>query len=210
VETGSIAAARGFGERPRLIIIIIIIFFPLLLGSCSGVSAKLRVMAGNLLAGRNRHAEAITNYLEALNNGEAAPYAEYGLGSLYLAMDEDEAALGRFAAAETALGAGHGELRYRLSYNRGVILFERGDYSGAAGAFRKALEHEGSHIEAKRNLELSLLSLERQSREQAAPPSGQGESAAEDILFDYMRRREEQRWRNQEWTEEASPSGPDY
>jgi hypothetical protein len=35
------------------------------------------------------------------------------------------------------------------------------------------------------------------------------ESASGEILFDYMRQKEEERWRNQEWTEEAL-SGPDY
>jgi Ca-activated chloride channel family protein len=180
-----------------------------LLGSCSGVPGKLRVLAGNLLAGRDRRAEAIVNYMRALDDDEAAPYAEYGLALVYQAMNEDDSALGRFAAAEEALGdGGHAGLRYSIHYNRGILRFEQGNFSAAAAEFRKALEYEPGHRAAKRNLELSLLSLERQGREDPAPApprTGGGEA-----LFDYLRRRETERWRSQEWTGGEPFSGPDY
>ena len=169
-------------------------------------------MAGNLLYGGGRYTGAITNYLAAVEDARTAPYAEYGLGVIYLAMNEEDAALGRFDAAGAALdGVEHGELRYRLHYNRGIVLFEKGDFSRAAAEFRAALESGPGRVEAKRNLELSLLSLDQRRRtdraartEREAPEEGDG------VLYEYLRREEEKRWRSQEWTGEAPFSGPDY
>lgn len=169
-------------------------------------------MAGNLLYGGGRYTGAITNYLAASEDERTAPYAEYGLGVIYLAMNEEDAALGRFDAAGAALdGAEHNELRYRLHYNRGIIFFEREDFSRAAAEFRKALESGPGHVEAKRNLELSLLSYEQRRREDPGARTGHEEPGeADDILYEYLRREEEKRWRNQEWTGDAPFSGPDY
>jgi Ca-activated chloride channel family protein len=161
------------------------------------------------------YTEAIAAYRSSLAFPAAAPYGEYGLGVMYLAMDEEAAALERFASAEKALaflgGEEHRELRYRIHYNRGVIRFRNGDYAGAAGEFRRALEAEGSHIEAKRNLELSLLSADRRGDAAPAPLSGGSKAGqGEEVLFEYLRQKEQNRWRSREWVEDAPLPGPDY
>jgi Ca-activated chloride channel family protein len=139
-------------------------------------------------------------------------------------MDEEEAAMEKFLAAAEALPAQddaergsvreHRELRYRIHYNTGVIHFQRGDYAAAAGEFRRALETDGSHVEAKRNLELSLLSLDRSSRDRSSLSEGvndaNGKPDTSKILFDYMRQKEQDRWRSREWAEDDTPPGPDY
>jgi Ca-activated chloride channel family protein len=187
------------------------------LGACSQLPGKLRVIEGSFYHAGGHYTEALASYREALAYPDAAPYAEYGLGVIYLALDEEEAAMDRFLAASEALSAQddkdvseHRELRYRIYYNIGVIHFQRGDYAAAAGEFRQALETDGSHIEAKRNLELSLLSLDRRSRDQASLSEGENEAGGSEILFDYMRQKEEDRWRSREWAEEVTPAGPDY
>jgi Ca-activated chloride channel family protein len=173
-------------------------------------------MEGSFHFARNRTPEAISAYLKALDFDETAPYAEYGLGYIYLVLGENAAALGRFAAAEEALArlpqdTEHYELVYRIHYNTGVIQFQEGDYTGAAREFRKALEADGSRIEAKRNLELSLLSLG--SRGNAAETllihheAGGGEI---DTFLDYIRRKEQDRWKSREWAGDTPVSGPDY
>jgi Ca-activated chloride channel family protein len=161
------------------------------------------------------YTEAITAYRSSLAFPAAAPYGEYGLGVIYLSLDEGEAALERFAAAEKALAASggeeHRELRYRIHYNRGVIRFRNGDYAAAAGEFRRALETDGSHVEAKRNLELSLLSAGRRESAVPVPFDGRGDAGeGAKVLFDYLRQKEQDRWRSREWAEDAPLSGPDY
>ena len=193
-------------------------FFALLavnLVSCSQFPGKIRIIEGGFHHAGGRYAEAIAAYREALAYPAAAPYAEYGLGVIYLALDEDEAAISRFEAAARSLEAGeealpeHRELRYRIHYNTGVIHFQRGDYAAAAAKFRRALEMDGSHIDAKRNLELSLLSLDRRNRDETSLGGGADGSGSDEILFDYMRQKEREKWRSREWTEAETP-GPDY
>ncbi|MDR2258743.1 MAG: hypothetical protein LBE14_06305 [Treponema sp.] len=185
----------------------------LLFCSCSGVTGKLLVIEGNFFASRGLYTDAASSYLRALEHDEAAPYAEYGLGSVYFSLDEGAAALERYGASEKlleALPAGeHRELRYRIPYNAGLVLFGEGDYAGAAAAFRAALEIDSRRIDAKRNLELSLLSQAREQTGAGQKGKEQSPGEAEAVLFDYLRRKEQNQWKSREWIEEDTP-GPDY
>jgi Ca-activated chloride channel family protein len=174
------------------------------------------LMRGNFFNAQGMYTEAILSYLEALEFSETAPYAEYGLGSVYLSLDEGAAALLHFAAAEEGLTnllrEDHRELIYRIHYNRGVVRFHAGDFGSAADQFRSALETDGSRIEAKRNLELSLLSSSRQSSGAAASHSldFQDQQKGPQVLFDYIRRKEQDQWKSREWAEDTDPAGLDY
>ncbi|MDR3122593.1 MAG: tetratricopeptide repeat protein [Treponema sp.] len=188
-------------------------------GSCSRGSrttGKLLLLRGNFLSDRGLRTEAILAYLEALDYDETAPYAEYGLGSVYLSMDEDAAALQRFAAAEERLAGmpreDHRELIYRINYNRGVVRFHAGDFAAAADQFRAALETDGSRIEAKRNLELSLLSLagQRSGAASSLALNLREEQRGSQALFDYIRRKEQDQWKSREWSGDDDFAGPDY
>jgi Ca-activated chloride channel family protein len=193
-----------------------IIIFSLLMGSCSDIPGKLLIMEGNSHFSRRMYSEAIVPYMKALEYAESDAYGEYGLGSVYLAIGEDHAALDRFTAAlellETASPAAGKtagrELRYRIHYNTGVVLFSEGDFSGAAEYFRNALRIDGSKIEAKRNLELSLKSLAREKLTAAAEDAAASESRA--AFFDYIRQREINQWRTKEWPAEEESDEPDY
>jgi Ca-activated chloride channel family protein len=207
---------RRFVPRVRALALVFLV--PLLYPSCAPVSGKLLVMEANFYYSQGRYDEAIEVYTRALEKTEGS-YAEYGLGTVYVALEEISAARGRYdAALETyqALPAGeHGELGYRIHYNRGLVLFWEGDFEGAAKAFREALEIDGSRIEAKRNLEISLLSLSRErDREGRGNGESQGEEAELDprlnALFLYLGRKEQDQWKSREWAEEPPFSGPDY
>jgi Ca-activated chloride channel family protein len=110
----------------------------------------------------------------------------------------------------------HPELRYRIHYNMGIIFFEMGEYTEAAEEFRKALGLDGSRLEAKRNLELSLLSIARSPPPQPANlqerTDGERESSALStlVLFEYLRQKEQERWRSREWAGESDSSVLDY
>ena len=173
------------------------------------------IMEGNYYHSRHRYAEAITSFLRALDFADVIPYAEYGLGLSYSALDEKDAALERYFAAEESLDhtrREHQELSYRLSFNTGIIHFEQENYTGAAESFRKALEIDNSRLEAKQNLELSLLAQSKSKQSEPASSSA-GASAGghgSQALFDYLSLKEQEQWKSREWSMESGPLGPDY
>jgi len=199
------------------------------LAACAGPQGTLLLLEGNFFKAQGAWEKAAAAYTRARAYPGAAAYGEYGLGVIYLSLGEQDAALGRFAAAEQTLQEDalqksqqsqksqseqkDRELRYRLHYNRGVAWFRGGAYAEAAGAFKAALETDGERLEAKRNLELSLLSL-AQSRAAAGaaapretPPP---KNPAPQALFDFVRRKEEDQWKNRQWQQEQNETGPDY
>ena len=185
------------------------LFVLILFTSCT--EGKLLLLEANYLISRGRHNEAIALYLEALNHEEASPYAEYGLGLTLYSLDEGESALKRYANSQKLLGTSsnneHSELRFRNHYNSGIIFFEEGNFESAATAFREALRTDPKRIEAKRNLELSLISLSIESNRQN--PSEERQEQRE-ILFDYLRYEEQEKWKSREWAPEEDFTGPDY
>jgi len=188
--------------------------FPILLllsvTACSNISGKLLVIEANFLNSQGRFTEAVTQYTKALEFEDAAPYAQYGLGSVYFSMGEEEAALDSFAQAGNMLDSLppnlNRELRYRIYYNTGVVLFSGGNFSGAADSFRDALKTDGRRIEAKRNLELSILSTARQNTVSGEQRENEGITA----LFNYIRQKELDQWTNREWQPEEDNGELDY
>jgi len=189
--------------------------FTFLLYGCSGdsgVSGKLLIMQGNFQNAKGDHSGAISSYMQALEYAQAAPYSEFGLGSVYFALGEEKAALERFAHASKTLEmsdpAANRELQYRIHYNTGVVLFSEGDFSGATQSFREALKIDGGKKDAKRNLELSLRSLARENIAGGENNDAGSESRA--VLFEYMRQKEFNQWKSREWQEEKNFNGLDY
>jgi Ca-activated chloride channel family protein len=202
---------------PRAAVLLLSPFF-LLYQSCAPVSGKLLVVEGNFYHSQSRYDEAIQAYSKALEYPEALPYAEYGMGTVYASLEENSAALGRYDAALESLGdfpqKGREELGYRINYNRGIVLFWDGNFEGAAEAFREALEIDGSRSEAKRNLELSLLSFSREQTRirNREKEEEQGERRDDRLatLFQYLNLKEQNQWKSREWEEDPALLGPDY
>ncbi|MDR1837860.1 MAG: VWA domain-containing protein [Treponema sp.] len=193
-------------RRFSFVSIIAVVF---VFSSCS--QGKLLLLKANYLFSLGRYDEAVVPYLEALNYEEAAPYAEYGLGLTFYFIDEEEAALNRYGNSQKILESlpdgEHRELRYRNYYNSGVIHFEQGDFPSAAAAFKEALKADPGRIDAKRNLEISLLSI---SAETTVGNRTESRSETKEILFEYIRQEEQQRWTSREWAPQERYEGPDY
>jgi Ca-activated chloride channel family protein len=178
------------------------------------MTGKLLIMEANFQNARGMYTKAISSYMKARAYAEAAPYSEFGLGSVYFALGEEKAALDRFAAAETMLEsfspALSRELRYRIHYNTGVVLFSEGDFSGAIDYFRKALKVDGGKKEAKRNLELSIRSLAREDTAGGGRSGGESENESMSALFEYIRQKEFNQWKSREWQKEEDTDELDY
>jgi Ca-activated chloride channel family protein len=190
---------------------IISLIVPLIMCGCSGISGKLRIIEGNYHQSREKYTDAIGSYMKAFEYPEAASYAEYGLGMAYFALGEEKASVTRYAEARNLLDAQppalNRELRYRIHYNTGVALFSEGNYSEAADSFREALRADGRRVEAKRNLELSLKSYERESAPGGNASGERTESVA--ILFEYIRQKELNQWKSRAWPEEDADEDAD-
>jgi tetratricopeptide (TPR) repeat protein len=201
--------AAGRKTAGRAAVSIVSLF---LLGSCGAVRGGLLIMEGNFYSGRGMNEEAVSAFTRALSHEKASPYAQYGIGTAYLNMNDAEDALEQFTLVEKETKPNtHTELRYRNAYNTGIARFAGGDYAEAASAFRKALEADPSRFEAKRNLELSLRSLAEENS--GAGQDGNGDAAEDSgtkVFFEYLREKEQEKWRSREWDEESEEGGADY
>lgn len=171
-------------------------------------------MEGNFYSSRGLSNKAVSAYMRASAFHDAKAYAEFGLGSSYYALGETDAALKRFKDAESAAFE-DAELLYRIRYNQGIVRFEKGLFGEAAADFRRALEADPSHVNAKRNLELSLLSQKRQEAGGQKSIERETEKDAEteerlQTLFKFLKEKEVERWKSSEWIENAPVYGPDY
>jgi len=177
--------------------------------ACS--EGKLLLLQANYLNAMGRYDEALVPYLKAIDHEDSAPYAEYGLGLTFYQLDEGKAALKRYGDSHKLLekhsSNEHRELRYRNHYNSGVIFFEEGDYHSAAESFKEALRTDPKRLDAKRNLELSLMSI---SMETNAESRAENREESREILFEYLKQDEQQKWKSREWEPEENFSGPDY
>ena len=193
---------------PRLPFLSLLVF-AFIFTSCS--RGKLLLIEANYLNSHGRYDEAIVSYLKALNYKDSSPYAEYGLGLTFYSLDEGKAALKRYGNSQQMLEAfsdsEHRELRYRNYYNSGIILFEEGDFNSAADAFKEALRTAPEKIEAKHNLELSLLSITAETDREDRTERRQD---TREILFEYIKQQEQQQWKSREWSAEEKQTGPDY
>jgi len=207
--TASKFVTRNFRTTAGRMPLVSMLSLVFILTSCSG--GKLILLEANYLSSRGKYNEAIELYQKALNHTDAASYAEYGLGLALYFLDDTNNALGRYGNSNKMLEAysqnEHRELRYRNHYNSGIILFEDGKFHSAANEFKEALRTNPDRIEAKRNLELSLMSM---SMESNARDRTQERQEQREILFEYLKQEEEQKWRSREWSPEEKYSGLDY
>ena len=193
-------------KRVSLVSLAVIVFF---LSSCS--EGRLLLLEANYLISRGRYDEAIVPSQKALNYENAAPYAEYSLGLTFHSLDDDKAALQRYGNSQKILNNisvnEHRELRYRNYYNSGIIYFDEGNFNSAAEAFREALRIDPKKMEAKRNLEISLISIQVETDRKNKTET---RNETKEFIFDYLKQHEQQQWKSREWIPEEQYTGPDY
>ncbi len=158
------------------------------------------VLLGNYAFQRGDYHRATVLYNRALETGRYKPWVLYNLGNVYRALGENEPA---FDVWDPDLYAEWEKLQYRVSFNRGTILYQQGRYRDALSSFRHALEVNPGAVEAKTNLELSLRKMQaggdalRTSDEQADTTTDPG--TAERVL-DYVNTKEAKQWESPDTT----------
>lgn len=189
-------ASRPPRRARRVALLLSLGVFTLLATGCAPVAGHFSILRGNYYYSRGEYQSAIVDYLTHLEDEEMEPYVSYNLGNVYQALGEGSAALRMWSGAEEAEEE---ELRYRVLFNRGVFHFERGEYEEAFEEFKEALRVNNARVEAKINLELTLLRLN--AEEQLSPRGGgEGDSGGEEVgrealrVLEFVRRKEQQRW----------------
>ena len=170
------------------------------------------VLNGVLAWSRQDWPVSTSSFLEAVeksrSSGDPLPgeYAVYGLASIYLAQDEYDSALLRLAEIGDASTP---ELRAGVWYQAGIIAYRKGHFDEALAHFRKSLENDPSSLDAKINLELSRLSLAESRSDMASGNQGIQENNVDgqesETVFNLIRKKEQDRWKNQE--EDAVQAG---
>lgn len=182
---------------------LVILLLPFLLTGCNAYFPHLRVIRANYSVSRGEYQPAIVDYLRAREATEYEHWLAYNLGTVYHYLGESGAASVQW---ETARESDVDDLMFGASFNRGVFLFEQGRYEEAYREFRFALRVSPGSREAKENLELTLeridagSELDGEPAREAGASSGasgdaDGDGAGTTRMLDYVRRKEEQRWR---------------
>lgn len=174
------------------------------------------VLEGTFFWHQGEYQKAVSGFMDSMATAEELSdtrlhqYSTYGLAATYIMQGETEAALSRLQ--ELSPDAPE-SLRFAALYNSGIIAYNQGHYQEAATLFRRALEVDGSNLDAKINLELSLGHDSRQSpaaaQELIPVQETPGDEFADAALFSLIRQQEQDRWKNQQ-DETATPTGDDY
>jgi len=166
----------------------------LALASCSEWRDGWSIVQGNAAFQRGEFQKASLSYLAAQSAGAAQEVVNYNLGNVFNALGETNTALSVWARITQPSTE---ELAYRLAFNKGYLLYQRGQYEQACQEFRTALLMKPSSLDAKRNLEICLLktqsfggALPARARTDRADP-GETQKA----LLDYINRLEGTRWK---------------
>ncbi|ULQ60700.1 tetratricopeptide repeat protein [Brucepastera parasyntrophica] len=190
---------------------LLVFLFLVFMSGCTPAKPALKILSGALASNRQDFDMAVMKFLtaehEALigDNPSVWEYAEYGLVSVYLIQNEYEAAQNRL---EGILDASSPDIRSGAWYHFGIIAYRRGEYQEAASYFRKALENKPDSIDAKINLELSLQNTKDETVESTGQTRVFHGSTDEEhknrTIFDLIRKKEQDRWKNQKDTADNS------
>lgn len=192
----------------RVLLLLLGTLVPLLAG-CNAYGPHVQTLRGNYAFSSGDYQPAIVDYLRAQEDGLFEGWIAFNLGNVYYFLGESQAALDRWDAARDT---GDRDIMFRSAFNHGVFFFEQGRYREAFRQFRYALELSPGDASARHNMEMTVIRLladsdlsqrseERlhESNQQSPSDRSPGDSTLDqgtaNRMLDYMRRREEQRWR---------------
>ena len=152
----------------------------------------MATLEGNYAYSRGDYVGATIRYLqidsEVDEEDPRRSFLDYNLANVYVSLGEIDPGL---ATLQLARERGVPELRFRVAYNLGSVLFQLGRPGDAAMAFRDALLENPASFDAKVNLELALRKMASTTapREIEELPQD-GSDAATELVLEFIRRRE--------------------
>lgn len=155
----------GIGKRfCHRALIAFFLFTVVLAGSqiCRSESLASKNKRGNRLFEQGKYEDAEKAYLSAQADNPGKPEVLYNLGNSLIKQKkyrEGVQALGQ------SIKEGDKRIKEKGWYNTGNSLFSAGDYKDSADAFIQALRLDPGDRDAKHNLELALMKLEKQKQE---------------------------------------------
>lgn len=196
-----------------------LIVFCMLFVSCKGENAAFgakNILEGSWFWYQKKYNDSVAKYLQtvfdAQNDGNPLleQYAVYDLATTYLVQNENNVALERYRQLENVEDK---NIRYAVFYNCGIIANRKGNYEEAAKCFRNALKIDGTKIDAKINLEISLMNAEKEIKSkqnvQNQVSESKSSSTMEESIFAKIREYDEKQWKNSEKSENSN-SSQDY
>lgn len=188
-----------------------------LLSSCSShFDGSMKILEGTWEWYKHKFNSATAIFYQTASDAESQGdkelfyYSVYNLGTTYIMQNEDVS--GEYRLSQIPESAPD-EVKFRAFYNMGLIAFERGDYDSAAEKFRSALKIDGSRMNAKVNLELSLQKKlkEAETKQNAVLQVSEDNSrdSMENSVFSRIRENDINRWKNSS-REEGVSGAQDY
>ena len=195
---------RFFGGAKRTVTKASVALSVLLLFSCS--SQTTEIFKGTVSYQQKKYRHAVSCFMTASENAAAndnhinQSYALYDLGTAYIMLGEDSAALEQFKNISDEAPA---NVRYSAFYNAGVLAWRNSDFDEAKDYFKKALEIDSSKIDAKINFELSMQQAQakghqNQSNQIQASPEESTPQNLEKAVFEHIKENDQKQWKNSE------------
>ena len=208
--------ARFFGAKTtRAQAAAMISLVTLFLSGCS--SQTTDILKGTVSYHQKKYRHSVSLFMNASENAAAdanrinQSYALYDLGTAYLMLGEDSAALEQFnLVSDDAPDA----VRYASFYNAGVIAWRNSDFDEARDYFRRAIEIDSTKIDAKINFELSVQQAsakgkQNQSNQIQASPEESSPQNLEKAVFEHIKENDQKQWKNSE-TKDSSNLAEDF
>ena len=193
-------------KKSRLAVMMVCIVVLPSLTSCSRkFDSAADVLAGTVNWHQKNYVDATSGFLKVMEKASSLEddylmqYGLFGLSSTYIMQNEDEAALERISQISPDASE---DILFAAYYNTGIIAHRKGEYEAAADAFRCALMIDGSNVDAKINLELSLIkkSVVPATTEQTTGTevSSSDSSPRQDLVFSLIKENEKNQWKKTE------------
>lgn len=196
-----------------------LIVFCMVFVSCKGENAVFgakKILEGSWFWYQKKYNDSVEKYLQTVFDAQKEEnllleqYAVYDLATTYLVQNENDVALERYSQLENVEDK---NIRYAVFYNCGIIANRKGNYEEAAKCFRNALKIDGTKIDAKINLELSLVNAEKEAKSKQNVQNQVSETKTsttmEESIFARIREYDEKQWKNSEKSENSN-SSQDY
>ncbi len=185
-------------------------FGTLFFTGCS--SETTNILSGTISFHQKKYRHSVSCFMEASESAAEdadrmkQSYALYDLGTAYIMLGEDSAAMDQFMAiADDAPAA----VRYSAFYNAGVLAWRNSDYDEAKDYFRKAIEIDSSKIDAKINFELSVQQSQAKGKQNQSTQiqASQEENAPQNLekaIFQHIKENDQKQWKNSESSNSAN------